>query len=133
MSEDDILSNPGGLTANLDAPVSLSPIKDTLIPGHWIIYAKQTLSGQFTVFVDKKYFRLFSLENMPDELKEKLVLIHSVENNVLDDEGMPPKFLEDVGWRLVKKRWYQFVVSEKLLSELRGMPLVSGMKQTAGR
>jgi hypothetical protein len=64
---------------------------------------------------------------MPDEIKHKLALIHSIDNNFLDDEGMPPKLLEDVGWRLVNTKWYQFVFSEKLLDELRGMPLTNGI------
>ncbi len=108
-------------------PISLSPIKDALLPGHWLVYVKRTNSGEFCVFVDKKYSRIFSLETMPDEIKHKLALIHSIDNNFLDDEGMPPKLLEDVGWRLVNTKWYQFVFSEKLLDELKGMPLTNGI------
>lgn len=99
---------------------SLGPVKDSTVPGHWIVYMRRTMNGWFTVYVAKNYFRQLTLENLPLEIKEKLALIHSVEDAFLDEDGMPPEFLIDVGWRLRDDGWYQLVLSENLLNELKG-------------
>jgi len=112
------------------SPVSLAPRDGhhglNLAPDHSVVYVKRTASGCFYVYVDEKYFRLFqSVDSLPTEIKEKLVLIHSVSENFLNVKGMPPEILADVGWQ-VSESWYQFVLSNKLLNELKGLPLTSG-------
>lgn len=99
---------------------SLGPIKDATVPGHWVVYVRRTVSGGFVVFVAKNFFRQLPLKNLPIEIKEKLALIHSIDEAFLDEDGMPPEFLIDVGWRLRDEGWYQLVLSENLLNELKG-------------
>ena len=110
------------------SPISLTPRDGSdFAPGHSLVYVKRTASGYFCVYVDEKYFRMFqSVDNLPTEIKEKLLLIHSVSENFLDGKGMPPEILADVGWQVIGGSWYQFVLSNKLLNELKGLPLTSG-------
>jgi hypothetical protein len=110
-------------------PTSLAPVKDAIWPGHWVVYVKRTPSDHFVIYVDKKYNRQFPLKDLPTEIKEKLVLIHSIDSKAFEVVDIP-EVLEDVGWRL-DDTWYQFVISEKLLNELRGMPLTNGIYRKA--
>jgi hypothetical protein len=104
-------------------PTSLAPVKDAIWPGHWVVYIKRTLSDHFVIYVDKKYNRRFSLKDLPNEIKEKLVLIHSLDSRAFEVVDIPEE-LEDIGWR-IDDTWYQFVLSEKLLDELRGSVLTN--------
>lgn len=112
-------------------PQSFEPIKDLYLPGHWIVYVKRDPLDEFAIYVGENYIRRFSLSALPDRVKEKLVLIHSVENSFLDDDGVPPDILADVGWQLIAKKWYQFVLSEKLLDELKGSASNDALKEGA--
>lgn len=110
-------------------PTSLAPIKDSTQPGHWIVYVKRTLSDHFVIYVDKKYNRRFSLKDLPTEIKEKLVLIHSLDSRAFEVVDIPEE-LEDIGWR-IDDTWYQFVLSEKLLDELKGSASNDALKEGA--
>ena len=110
---------------------SFEPIKDLYLPKHWVVYVKRDPLDEFAIYVGENYIRRFSLSALPDRVKEKLVLIHSVENSFLDDDGMPPDILADVGWQLIAKKWYQFVMSDDLLNELKGSVLTNTLSPPA--
>lgn len=112
-------------------PASLTPLKDLFMPGHWLVHVNRTSLDEFVIYVDKNYSRRFLLKDLPNEIKEKLVLIHSVENNVIDEEGTPPELLFDIGWRLTYRNWYQFVMSNDLLNELKGSVLTNTVNTPA--
>ena len=113
------------------SPRSFEPIKDLYLPKHWIVYVKRDPLDEFAIYVGENYIRRFTLSGLPDQVKEKLVLIHSVENSFLDDDGMPPDILADVGWQLIAKKWYQFVMSDDLLNELKGSVLTNTLSPPA--
>ena len=110
---------------------SFEPIKDLYLPKHWVVYVKRDPLDEFAIYVGENYIRRFTLSGLPDQVKEKLVLIHSVENSFLDDDGMPPDILADVGWQLIAKKWYQFVMSDDLLNELKGSVLTNTLSPPA--
>ena len=113
------------------SPRSFEPIKDLYLPKHWVVYVKRDPLDEFAIYVGENYIRRFTLSGLPDQVKEKLVLIHSVENSFLNDDGMPPDILADVGWQLIAKRWYQFVMSDDLLNELKGSVLTNTLSPPA--
>jgi hypothetical protein len=113
------------------SPKSFEPIKDLYLPGHWIVYVERDPLDEFAIYVGENYIRRFLLSGLPDQVKEKLVLIHSVENSFLDDDGMPPDILADVGWQLIAKKWYQLVMSDDLLNELKGSVLTNTLSPPA--
>lgn len=110
---------------------SFEPIKDLYLPKHWVVYVKRDPLDEFAIYVGENYIRRFTLSGLPDQVKEKLVLIHSVENSFLNDDGVPPDVLADVGWQLIAKKWYQFVVSDDLLNELKGSVLTNTLSPPA--
>jgi hypothetical protein len=68
--------------------------------------------------VGKDYIRRFTLDTLPELIKEKLVLIHSVGNNRLQEPQMSDA-LREVGW-LVGNSMYQIILSDEYLKELSG-------------
>jgi hypothetical protein len=68
--------------------------------------------------VGKDYIRRFTLDTLPELIKEKLVLIHSVGNNRLQEPQMSDA-LREVGW-LVNNSMYQIILSDEYLKELSG-------------
>jgi hypothetical protein len=69
--------------------------------------------------VGKDYIRRFTLDTLPELIKEKLVLIHSVGNNRLQEPQMCSDALREVGW-LVGNSMYQIILSDEYLKELSG-------------
>ena len=113
------------------SPKSFEPIRDLYLPKHWIVYVERDPLDEFAIYVGENYIRRFTLSGLPDQVKEKLVLIHSVENSFLNDDGIPPDILADVGWQLIAKKWYQFVMSDDLLNELKGSVLTNTLSPPA--
>jgi hypothetical protein len=68
--------------------------------------------------VGKDYIRRFTLDTLPELIKEKLVLIHSVGNNRLQEPQMSDA-LREVGW-LAGNSMYQIILSDEYLKELSG-------------
>lgn len=82
----------------------------------------------FHVYVTKKYFRRFTLDTMPDELKAIMATVHSYDWSGLDpmfyvpplswsDEH--PQYLKHIGWKTSQNE-YCVIMDSSLLNKLRG-------------
>lgn len=75
----------------------------------------------FVFVVGHQQFRIFTIDNLPDEVKVSLAIIHTVNwDKWLNNATLPmPPHLRDVGW-MRPNNWYVLILSEDLLNELRG-------------
>lgn len=75
----------------------------------------------FTIVVGHQQFRIFTIDNLPDEVKVSLAIIHTVDwDKWLNNATLPmPPQMREVGW-MQPNNWYVLVMSENLLNELRG-------------
>ena len=80
----------------------------------------------FVLCVAHQQFRLFTLDNMPDDLKAILGIVHALDwSSWLNDATKQlPEWLEDVGWMCGPDE-YLLILPEKLLEELRGAKRIS--------
>lgn len=83
----------------------------------------------FHVYVDKNFFRRFTLETMPDKLKECLAMIHTFDWDSLgkdffyaplDWNSRAPEHMKEIGW-MTSREEYCVMMDKSLLDELRGM------------
>ena len=100
----------------LDVSASLYPIKDGYLENHHAVWMHRVSYYEFVIYVGKDYIRRFTLDTLPELIKEKLVLIHSVGNSRLAVEF---DALREVGW-LVGNSMYQIILSDEYLKELSG-------------
>ncbi len=100
----------------LDVSAPLYPIKDGYLENHYAVWMHRVSYYEFVIYVGKDYIRRFTLDTLPELIKEKLVLIHSVGNNRLVVEF---DALREVGW-LVGSSMYQIILSDEYLKELSG-------------
>ncbi len=103
----------------LDVSASLYPIKDGYLENHHAVWMHRVSYYEFVIYVGKDYIRRFTLDTLPELIKEKLVLIHSVGNNRLQEPQMCSDALREVGW-LVGDSMYQIILSDEYLKELSG-------------
>lgn len=82
----------------------------------------------FHVYVEKNYFRRFTLETMPDKLKEHIAMIHSFDWNSLGDNyyfqplhwnPQAPDHMKEIGWKTSRDE-YCVIMDKSLLDELKG-------------
>ncbi len=105
-----------------------SPIPHQKLNQHWLLPAK-ILNNRWELFVGRDYKRLFSFDNLHNELKIKYCFIQAWGHQYKKDSNLigeielftkPNSFDEmDIGWR-VSDSWFTFIVSEELLLFLRG-------------
>lgn len=92
------------------------------------VYAQET-DGLYSVFLGSGLSRAFTTDNMPEQLKIKLAMIHAQDwERYMPASGWinpltPPRKLSrdmyDVGWRTSRFE-YCFVMDKQLFDELRG-------------
>lgn len=105
--------------------VSPSPID-----GHkYKVMVRRPLPEVFHVYVNRKYFRRFTLDTMPDGLKAVMAMVHSYDWSKLDpsfyvpplswsDEH--PPYLKHIGWK-TSQHEYCVIMDKDLLDSLRGV------------
>jgi hypothetical protein len=83
----------------------------------------------FRVYVDKNYFRRYTLDTMPGKLREHIAMIHSYDWASMDkDFYVPPlewypslpEHMREIGWKTSQKE-YCVVMDKNLLDELKGL------------
>lgn len=101
-------------------------------PGHadplYRVYVQDT-DGTYTMFLGDGLTRVFTTDNLPDQLKVKLAMIHAQNwEDYMPISGwitplIMPKNLSrdmyDIGWRTSRFE-YCFVMDQQLFDELRG-------------
>lgn len=105
-----------------------------VIPRHdhddslYLVYIQEN-DGVYTMFLGSGLSRTFTTDNMPEQLKIKLAMIHAQDwERYMPPSGwmtpqFPPKKLSndmyDIGWRTSRFE-YCFVMDQQLFDELRG-------------
>ena len=83
----------------------------------------------FHVYVEKNYFRRFTLETMPDKLKEHIAMIHTFNWDSLGKDFYVrplqwypslPEHMREIGW-MTSREEYCVIMDKSLLDELRGV------------
>lgn len=89
-------------------------------PPMYQVCAERT-DDTFTIVVGHQQFRIFTIDNLPDEVKVSLAIIHTVDwDKWLNNATLPmPPQMREVGW-MQPNNWYVLILSENLLDELRG-------------
>jgi len=96
------------------------------LEGHYWVHA-QLLGNELHIDVGDSMVRMFNLSQLPDCIRSQLAMIHTKDWSELIrfphywlsfPQGYPENYL-DIGWML-SDSVYVFVLSEKVLEELRG-------------
>lgn len=89
-------------------------------PPMYEVCAERT-DDTFMIVVGHQQFRMFTIDNLPDEVKVSLAIIHTVDwDKWLNNATLPmPPQMREVGW-MRTNNFYVLVLSENLLNELRG-------------
>lgn len=82
----------------------------------------------FHVYVDKNFFRRFTVDTMPDKLKEHIAMIHTFNWDSLGKDFYVrplqwypslPEHMREIGW-MTSREEYCVIMDRNLLDELRG-------------
>ena len=93
-----------------------------------LVFMKRHDDGEFDVHVGKNYIRRFTLDTMPDRLKQSVAMVHAFDwpTILAGRRYMPlyfkeyyPEEAKEIGW-MTGPGEYALVIEKSLLDELRG-------------
>lgn len=96
--------------------------------GKYKVMIHRPLPELFHVYVSRTYFRRFTLETMPDGLKQIMAMVHSHDWSKLDPNfyvpplewtDKHPEYLKHIGWKTSRDE-YCVIMDKVLLDSLRG-------------
>ena len=108
----------------------LSPVVHKTLTGLHRV-PMRIVGDQYEVFVADSYVRIYDKDSLPDEIKVKLAMIHTIpiatllrdsdlfNSNYLIYENLHDPTLDDIGWR-VTQNMYCLVLKTDYLRTLRG-------------
>lgn len=93
-----------------------------------LVFMKRQDDGEFDVHVGKNYIRRFTLDTMPDRLKQSVAMVHAFDWPTilagrryipLSFKEYYPEEAKEIGW-MTGAGEYALVIEKSLLDELRG-------------
>jgi len=105
----------------------MRPSEDRMSDEECLVFMNRE-GDEFAIHVGKNYVRRFTLETMPDYVKQVLAMIHAHDwNSILKGKVYPPLFFKnffpeasiDIGW-MTGPNHYALVLELALVNDLRG-------------